>query len=232
MSDLPCINPDVSLFDLIHLKKQIKGKITIAQLSGKNRSEKINITKIMMRRLFEMKKCTTYTLGETIIVQKYDDTPDTSNYGKYTEKYQPGCIIRRNRTFYEDHIDDDDYDPPRMNREYSFFQPYASGEKIESSEYRKYALQDYEAMESLNNQQWTYICLDVKTFIHTDSGLSDHVQNSLCSIEDHWDKESREYKEEVVRDLISENIVELSKMGFSMDEIKKSTDNPKYPKEW
>jgi len=35
MPDLPCINEDISLFDLIRMKKQIKGKITIAQISGK-----------------------------------------------------------------------------------------------------------------------------------------------------------------------------------------------------
>jgi hypothetical protein len=35
MSDLPCINPDVSLCDLIREKQKIKGKITIAQISGK-----------------------------------------------------------------------------------------------------------------------------------------------------------------------------------------------------
>lgn len=35
MSDLPCINQEVSLFDLISQKKTIKAKITIAQISGK-----------------------------------------------------------------------------------------------------------------------------------------------------------------------------------------------------
>lgn len=35
MADLPCINQNESLFDLIHAKRKIKDKITIAQLSGK-----------------------------------------------------------------------------------------------------------------------------------------------------------------------------------------------------
>lgn len=35
MTDLPCINQNESLFDLIQAKRKIKDKITIAQLSGK-----------------------------------------------------------------------------------------------------------------------------------------------------------------------------------------------------
>lgn len=35
MTDLPCINNNESLFDLIQAKTKIKGKLTIAQISGK-----------------------------------------------------------------------------------------------------------------------------------------------------------------------------------------------------
>lgn len=179
-----------------------------------------------------MKKCTEYTIGKTRIIQEYDPDPDTSYLGEYSNKYQPGCIIRADGTFYEDHINDEEYEPPEMNREYSFFIPPDNGEKIGSAEYRKYAIQDYELMEGLNNNQWTFIILTVKTHITTNTGLSDTIQNSLCGIADHWDKESRDHKEEVIRDLIGENKTELLKMGFSEDEIKESLDNPVYPKDW
>jgi hypothetical protein len=179
-----------------------------------------------------MKKCTEYTLGKTVVYQGYDPNPDTSYLGEYGEKYKPGCVIRGDRTIYEDHLDDDEYDPPTMDREYSFFYPPDNGEKPGTPEYRKYALQDYDNMEDLNNSQWTYIILSVKTFIHTDTGISDDIQNSLCGIEDHFDKDSDAYKKEIVCDLISENIAELKKMGFSDEEIKESTDNPEYPREW
>jgi hypothetical protein len=35
MADLQCINNEVSLFDLIKAKREVKGKITICQISGK-----------------------------------------------------------------------------------------------------------------------------------------------------------------------------------------------------
>ena len=69
-----------------------------------------------------MKKCTTYTLGKTVISSEYDEFSDFDMYGKYGDKVKPVCIIRGDNTFLEDHVDDDDYDMP-LGRfgEYSFF---------------------------------------------------------------------------------------------------------------
>ena len=177
-----------------------------------------------------MKKCTEYTIGETRIIQEYDPDPDTSYLGEYGNALKPGCIIRINKTFYEDVPDDYDKEDHYIRGEYPYFYPPDNGEKPGSEEYRKYALQNYENMEDLSNSQWTFIILSARTTITTNTGLTDHIQNSLCGIEDHWDKDSADYKKEVVADLISENIAELENMGFSLDEIKKSTDNPVYPK--
>lgn len=183
-----------------------------------------------------MKKCTEYTIGETKIIQEYDPDPDTSYLGEYGNEIKPGCIVRIDGTFYEDIPDEwntsEMKDAHYIHGEFPYFYPPDNGEKPGTENYRKYALQDYENMESLNNGQWGYIILSVKTHIHTNTGLSDYVQNSLSGIEDHYDKDSGNYKKEVVDDLIDENITELEKMGFSLDEIKKSTDNPVYPREW
>ena len=172
-----------------------------------------------------MKKCTTYTIGKTVIKKEIDTNPDTSYLGEYGEKYLPGCVIRGDRSVYEDHIDDDDYEPPRMNQEYSFFYPPDNGEKPGTPDYKKYALQDYDNMEDLNNSQWTFIGIIVKTTIKTDIGISDEIVNSLWGIEDHFDKDSKAYVQETISELKAENKAELLKMGFTEKEIDESLNN-------
>lgn len=175
-----------------------------------------------------MKKCVTLSIGKTTIKKEPDYDRDTSYLGEYGDKLKPGCIIRADRTFYEDmpdYDDNPDYEVPEMNRVCSFFYPPDNGEKIGTPDYKKYALQDYEMMEDLNNNQWGYISIVVKTFIKTDMGLSDEIISSLCGIEDHWDKDSEEYINALISDLKSENKAELLKMGFSAPEIDESLNN-------
>ena len=172
-----------------------------------------------------MQKLTEYTLGKTVIEKRYDHDCDTDDLGTYTEKYQPGCIIRFDKSFYEDHMDDDDYEPVTLRREYSFFLPPDNGEVIGSPDYRKYALQYYNEMEDLNNNRWCFIGIIISTTIHTDTGLSDKLVESLGGIENHWDKESDIYHNEVIDDLKTELKVRLLKFGFSDDEITKTLND-------
>ncbi len=175
-----------------------------------------------------MRKCTDYTLGQTIIKKEYDDNPDTTYLGEYTNKYQPGCIIRADRTFYEDHIDDDEYDPPGMNREYSFFMPAEIEEEPGTELYKKYALQNYDAIEGLSNSDWIYVGVTVSTVVHANVAgvsLSDTVSDSLWGIEDHWDKSSSEDINEIISELKYGVKQRLLKMGFSDNEIEESFKN-------
>lgn len=94
-----------------------------------------------------------------------------------------------------------------------------------------YALEDCRRLENLGNT-WSYVYIVVETTIKTSTGLSDTIVNSISGVECECGKENREYRENIVKDLILENIAELKKMGFTLDEIKKSTDNPVYPEEW
>jgi hypothetical protein len=174
-----------------------------------------------------MKKCTTYTLGQTTIKRVPDYDADTSYLGEYTDKYQPGCIVRYDHSFYEDHIDDEEYEPQKPRREYAFFMPPDSGEKIGTELYRKYALEDYNLMEGLNESQWMYVGIVVTTVIKTDTGLSDDVFNSLWGIEDHFDKESQDYHKEVIEDNKAEVKNQLLEMGFKDEEIEESFRNAK-----
>jgi len=169
-----------------------------------------------------MKKCTTYTLGKTIISSEYDDMAMDDIYGTYGNKYQEGCIIRADGTFYEDHINDDEYEPEAMRHEFSFFYPSDNGEEMGTPDYRKYALENYQRMTDYNNQHWSYLVIKCETFIHTDSGLSDSVFDTLSSVESDG---SEEYLAEIIEDLKSNVKDQLVKMGFSEDEIKTSFDD-------
>lgn len=212
-----------------------------------------------------MKKCTEYTLGETVVIQESDFDADYSYYGKLTDNIGPGVIVRSAGEFYERL-------PAKMERDYNGqfigkgepeYTTY-SGEyngfipenhipfdpknwshvsrKVKSEVIKKYgslknaeyayALEDYKRIEALFRGEWEYVYIAVRTYIHTNTGLSDYVHNSLCGIEAEYGEENRKYREDIVKDLIDENIAELQKMGFSLDEIKKSTDNRKYPKGW
>ena len=169
-----------------------------------------------------MKKCTEYTLGKTIVSSEYDDMPMDDVYGTYDNKYTEGCIVRSDGSFYEDHLEDEKYEPGHIRNELSFFHPADNGEKLGSPEYRKYALRDYERMCDYNDNQWSYLVIRVTTHINTDSGLSGSVSDILSSVESDGGKE---YFKEIIDDLKSEVKVQLCKMGFSDDEINQSVDN-------
>lgn len=172
-----------------------------------------------------MKKCTTYTIGKTTIKKEIDTDPDTSYLGEYGMELKPGCIIRIDKSFYEDLQDDYDKEDHYIRGEYPYFYPPDNGEKPGTPDYKKYALQDYQVMCDLDNSQWTFIGITVKTHISTDTGISDDIVNSLWGIEDYWDEDSRSYHNEVIADLKYENKVELLKMGFSEKEIDESLNN-------
>jgi hypothetical protein len=176
-----------------------------------------------------MKKCTEYTLGKTIISSTYDEfsVGDFDFYGTYDQKYTEGCIVRADGSFYEDHLEDDDYKPGHIRNELSFFHPADNGEKFGTPEYRKYALQDYQRMTDYNNNHWSYLVVKVETKINTDSGLSDGVFETLSSVESDGGKE---YFKEIIDDLKSEVKAQLYKMGFSEEEINQSLDNSELKK--
>ena len=169
-----------------------------------------------------MKKCTEYTLGKTVLSTEDDEYPMDDIYGTYDNKYTEGCIVRADRSFYEDHIEDDEYEPGHIRNELSFFHPADNGEKLGSPEYRKYALQDYQRMCDYNDNHWSYLVIRVETKINTDSGLSDSVFETLSSVESDCSKGDMT---EIIDDLKTRVKYQLQKMGFSDDEINQSLDN-------
>jgi len=115
---------------------------------------------------------------ESITVKAlYDDTPDTSFLGEYTDDMEPGVIVRQDGEFYEKLPAKMERDidgtflckgepevPPR-GREYRGFRPYAGGEKVGTKDYYKYGMQDYKRMEGLERGDWSFIGIMAKAVV-------------------------------------------------------------------
>ena len=169
-----------------------------------------------------MNKLTEYTLGKTVISSICDEFSDFEQYGTYGKKYRPGCIVRADGSFYEDHLENEEYEPKHIRNELSFFYPPDNGEKIGTELYRKYAKEDYSRMNAFNNQHWSYLVLAVETTINTDSGLTDSVFDTIGGVESDGGKN---YLKEMIADLKTGFKQQLLKMGFSDEEINQSVDN-------
>ncbi len=183
-----------------------------------------------------MKKCINLSIGTTTITKKLDTDPDTSYLGEYGHTYKPGCIVRKDNTFFEDIPEEwnstEIKEAHYIRGEYPYFYPPENGENPGTEEYKKCALQDYQNMEDLNNSQWTYTGIIVKTAINTDMGISDTIQSSAWGIEDHFDKDSKNEMIGIIEDLKEDNKAELLKMGFTEAEIDQSLNTAETKEEW
>jgi hypothetical protein len=187
-----------------------------------------------------MKKCVNLSIGTTTIKKEPDYDADNSYFGTYGGKLKSGCYIRSHKKFYEDITEDDDIPNTYGHHEYNFFYPSYQGVEIGTEEYKKYALQNYELMEGLNNNQWGYIGITIKTEIIANipnpkdnkkyTEMSDNIISSLWGIEygiSNNEYTDKGYIEETIKDLLSEQKDQLLKMGFSDSEIEQSFKDAK-----
>jgi hypothetical protein len=200
-----------------------------------------------------MKKCVDLSIGTTTIRREIDEYPDLSFYGEYTSDIKPGVIIREHNEFYEKihtgmerDIDgrfigkkEPEYSHFYGRNEYPGFKPYAGGEKIGTKEYYLSGMADYERMEKYNRNHWYMINIVVTTHVYGKipsmddkpgyTEISDTISNSLSNVESDGGKE---YLDEIISDLKSENKADLLKMGFSEAEIDQSLNNAETKEEW
>ncbi len=179
------------------------------------------------------------------IKRMFDEDPDTSHMGKYTDDADDwnidrrhgeyvynltrpvvGCAACEDETREQDEptaCTDHEYDPPRRGREFNFFKPYAGGEKPGTDDYQKYGKQDYERMESLNNGNWNYIGIRAEAKTHVKMGDSWKIDTltsgGLWGIESDSDKS---YFKEVAEEELSQLRTILKEYGFSKSQIDKA----------
>jgi ASC-1-like (ASCH) protein len=193
-----------------------------------------------------MQKIINLSIGKTTITKEPDYDADTSYLGEYTDKITDNVIVRKYEKFYQDLTEEELEEIPERSNEYRGFKPPIRNYTITSDnpdeETKKYCLQDYQVFEDLNNQQWGYCAIVVKTEViaqipSTENSkgyteMTDNTVSSLYGIEDHWDKDSKLYIESTIEDLKKESTQELLKMGFSEKEIDDSLNNAIEKVDW
>jgi hypothetical protein len=154
----------------------------------------------------------------------YDELPDTSFLGKYTDEVNDWYIDREQGEYIAILQKDEDYELPSKGREYRFFNPCAGGEEEGTEDYQKYGKQDFERMESLNNGNWFFMGIETIAEVHTSQDGKNWLINTLSS-GGLWGIESdsdNSYIEEVNNEQINELKTVLKEYGFSTKEINKA----------
>jgi hypothetical protein len=163
-------------------------------------------------------------INKITIKHIYDESPDTSFFGKYTDEVNDWYIDREQGEYIAILQKDEDYELPSKGREYRFFNPCAGGEKEGTKDYQKYGKEDFKRMEDLNNGQWEFIGIKAFAEVHTSQDGNDWLINSVSSgglwgIESDSDKD---YLKEVEQEQIAELKIVLKEFGFSDKEINKA----------
>jgi hypothetical protein len=137
------------------------------------------------------------------VIHKFDDNPDLSWLGKYTNKYTRGCIDRKA-------IGD-------MGRnEYRYFEP--------ANEH--YRMENYKKYEKYNNGQLWCIGITAMAICEMKQG-NKTITYKECS-SGLWGIESDSgewYIKEIEQEQLEELRYELSELGFSMIELDKALSN-------
>jgi hypothetical protein len=187
-------------------------------------------------------------IAKIVIKYLFDDSPDLSYIGKYTDDYNDWVIDRREGEYVyclrqpipdcakcqretEEQEEptqcrEHEYVPPSRGREYNFFKPYACGEKEGTEDYQKYGKQDYRRMESLNQGGYYYIGIRAEATVQVsfDGGkvwkFDTMTSGGLWGIESDSDPS---YLDEVAKEELNELKATLIEYGFSETEIDAAT---------
>jgi hypothetical protein len=163
-------------------------------------------------------------INKITIKHIFDESPDTSFIGQYTDDPQPWNIDREQGEYIAILQKDEDYELPSKGREYRFFNPCAGGEEEGTENYQKYGKQDFKRMESLNNGKWEFIGIKAFAEVQTSQDGNGWLINSVSSgglwgIESDSDKD---YLKTVEQEQIAELKIVLKEFGFSDKEINKA----------
>lgn len=119
---------------------------------------------------------------------------------------------------FEDYAEDyweDDFEIPRCDREYSFFRPYAAGEKAGTEDFQKYGKQDYKRAEDYGNG-WNYVGVRAEATIEVND-REQTIRSAGC-----WGIESDsgpDYLAEVAREEFAQLRADLIALGIPEVEI-------------
>jgi hypothetical protein len=174
-------------------------------------------------------------IHKVTIKRMVDTDPDTSFLGEYANRPTSDYSIDRDHDadcprFWANATVDEDYEcscrTGRDDRSYQYFNPSWENYKGEpDADIRKYVVQDYARMESLNNQQWCYlgiradasIQLAAPIGVYANSGKPVYTTQEITS-GGLWGIESdsgADYFAEVEQEQLHELRGQLHAIGFS-----------------
>jgi hypothetical protein len=164
-------------------------------------------------------------IGEIRIVHGTDNDPDLSYLGTYTDSLTDGIIVRKYGQFYEDLSEIEEI--PTKSTEYRGFKPSNMRESENDPNYKKYAIQDYERMEQINNGNVGFICISAEAEVLTSTDRKNWLINTLSSgglygIESDSDNS---YIESVEKEELDQLKEVLKEYGFTEKQINKSFEN-------
>ena len=150
-------------------------------------------------------------------VHHYDESPDTSCIGEYTDKYDPFYFDREQGKMLKTLERDRSYEVPSPGREYRYFIPYAGGETPGTQLYIQYGKQDLARMEGLHKGDWTFIGIKAEARVQLDGEIIQKLTSTGL-----WGIESdggSPYLEEVEKEELSSLQDELLAAGFKLHQI-------------
>lgn len=109
---------------------------------------------------------------------------------------------------------------PTHSREYRFFLPYAGGEKWQDGKnknFRQYAMQDYNRMESLNNGRWVFLHIFAEAIITI--GDSDILQTITSGGLSGIESDAEDWIAEVKKEEVSSLKAELLNLGATSEDF-------------
>jgi hypothetical protein len=149
--------------------------------------------------------------------EKLDDHQDETDTPEYA------ALLKKTKNRIKNIRESGPCETGEMRREYSFFIPYAGGEKRGSKEYKEYGMHDYKRMEALNNGHWSYIGIIAKAKILVPIvGNPGSSQYQTISSGGLWGIESdsgKDFFEETIDDELSGLADQLEALGLGKRQI-------------
>jgi hypothetical protein len=152
------------------------------------------------------------------IERENESIADLSYLGDYTDDLKPGVIVRAFKKFYEQLTEEEKEEIPSKNREYRGFKPENTGEPIGTENYYTYGLQNYERMESYNNDNWCMISITAIATITVCDVIQKITSGGFYDIESDSDES---YLKEIESNELNTLRGILLELGFTVEEIEK-----------
>lgn len=167
-----------------------------------------------------MAKKNTNKIISVTFVKKVEEAPDLSHYGKYTDTWSDWVIVRRDKDFYINLAQDENYELPNVGNECRFFKPNVSSETPDLSLvlYQKYGLQRYSRMEAYNAGDWCMLYCYVEAEVSINGTLQTLRSGGIGGME----SDDEIHLEQIRNEEMHELKTVLRSLGFSATAIAKA----------